>query len=229
HTDLLLMNLGDADARRTDVEEIARAAARAASLTRQLLTFSRKGVVQPQVLDLGRVAAGVEPMLRRRIGEDVDFEVVVRAPVEQVLADESEIEQVLINLVVNARDAMPQDGRLRVEVSNVVVGAELCAKHPSLRPGENVQLTVRDWGMGMTSETMARAFEPFFTTKEPGRGTGLGLATVYGIVKQCGGAITVESEPGAGTTFCVYLPVARGVDGRVEGVIERRHAGVSGE
>ena len=229
HTDLLLMNLTSGDSRRTDVEEIARAAARAASLTRQLLTFSRKGVVQPQVLDLGRVAGGVEPMLRRLIGEDVDFEVVVRAPIEQVLADEGEIEQVLINLVVNARDAMPQGGRLRVEVANMVVDDALCARHPSLRPGECVQLTVRDTGMGMTSETMARAFEPFFTTKEPGRGTGLGLATVYGIVKQCGGAITVDSEPGAGTTFCVYLPVARGVEQSFEAVAERRHTAATGE
>ena len=229
HTDLLLMNLTGADSRRNDVEEIARAAARAASLTRQLLTFSRKGVVQPQVLDLGRVAGGVEPMLRRLIGEDVDFEVVLHPPIEQVLADEGEIEQVLINLVVNARDAMPQGGRLRVEVRNMRVDDALCAKHPSLRPGEYVQLTVRDTGMGMTSETMARAFEPFFTTKEPGRGTGLGLATVYGIVKQCGGAITVESEPGSGTTFCVYVPVARGVDHKVEGVVERRHVAVAGE
>ena len=229
HTDLLLMNLAAADSRRTDVEEIARAAARAASLTRQLLTFSRKGVVQPQVLDLGRVASGVEPMLRRLIGEDVDFEVLVRSPIEQVLADEGEIEQVLINLVVNARDAMPQGGRLRVEVANVLVDDALCARHPSLRPGECVQLTVRDTGMGMTSETMARAFEPFFTTKEPGRGTGLGLATVYGIVKQCGGAITVDSEPGAGTTFCVYLPVTRGVGHGTEGVVERRAAAATGE
>jgi PAS domain S-box-containing protein len=222
HTDLLLHELDGGNAMRNDVEEIARAAARAASLTRQLLTFSRKQVVQPQVLDLARVVTGVEPMLRRLIGEDVDFETHVAGPIEPVLADEGEIEQVLINLVVNARDAMPQGGRLRVEVSNVVVGDELCARHPSLRPGESVQLTVNDSGMGMTGETMARAFEPFFTTKEPGRGTGLGLSTVYGIVKQSGGAITVESEPGAGTTFCVYLPVAGEFESRPSGVMERR-------
>jgi PAS domain S-box-containing protein len=222
HTDLLLQQLGSADAMRGDIEEIARAAARAASLTRQLLTFSRKQVVQPQVLDLARVVTGVEPMLRRLIGEDVDFETRVTGPVDAVLADEGEIEQVLINLVVNARDAMPQGGRLRVELGNVIVGDALCARHPSLRPGESVQLTVSDTGMGMTTETMARAFEPFFTTKEPGRGTGLGLSTVYGIVKQSGGAITVDSTPGAGTIFCVYLPVARETESRPSGVTERR-------
>jgi two-component system cell cycle sensor histidine kinase/response regulator CckA len=222
HTDLLQHQLGERDEMRSDVDEIARAAARAASLTRQLLTFSRKQVVQPQVLDLARVVTGVEPMLRRLIGEDVDFETRVGGAVEPVLADEGEIEQVLVNLVVNARDAMPQGGRLRVEVGNVVVDEELCTRHPSLRPGESVQLTVSDSGMGMTAETMARAFEPFFTTKELGRGTGLGLSTVYGIVKQSGGAITVDSVPGAGTTFCVYLPIAREAGTRPSGKTERR-------
>lgn len=229
HTDLLLFQLRESDAMRSDVEEIARAAARAASLTRQLLTFSRKQVIQPQVLDLARVVTGVEPMLRRLIGEDVDFETRVVGSVDRVLADEGEIEQVLINLVVNGRDAMPQGGRLRVEVTSVVVGEELCAQHPSLRPGESVRLTVSDTGMGMTAETMARAFEPFFTTKEPGRGTGLGLSTVYGIVKQCGGAITVESEPGSGSTFSVYLPIAREAESRPSGVSERRPSSTAGE
>lgn len=229
HTDLLLHQLEGGDAMRGDVEEIARAAARAASLTRQLLTFSRKQVVQPQVLDLARVVSGVEPMLRRLIGEDVDFETHVADRIEPVLADEGEIEQVLINLVVNARDAMPQGGKLRVEVSNVLVGDELCAKHPSLRPGKSVQLTVSDSGMGMTAETMARAFEPFFTTKELGRGTGLGLSTVYGIVKQSGGAITVDSQPGTGTTFCVYLPVAGEFESRPSGPIERRVSSTADE
>lgn len=168
-------------------------------------------------------------MLRRLIGEDVEFETSVDGAVDPVLADEGEIEQVLINLVVNARDAMPQGGRLRVEAANVLVHDELCAKHPSLPPGRFVQLTVSDSGMGMTTETMARAFEPFFTTKELGRGTGLGLATVYGIVKQCGGTITVESELGAGTTFFVYLPVAHDVAPRPSGVHERRSSPSAGE
>ncbi len=208
HTDLLMSQMGSADPLRGDVEEIARAATRAASLTRQLLTFSRKQVVQPQVLDMVRVARGLEPMLRRLIGEDVEFETRVADTVSAVLADEHEVEQVLINLVVNARDAMPQGGRLTVEVANGTVDEDLCARHPTLRPGDYAVLTVSDSGMGMTTETMARAFEPFFTTKDPGRGTGLGLSTVYGIVKQCGGGITVDSEPGQGTTFRVYLPVA---------------------
>jgi two-component system cell cycle sensor histidine kinase/response regulator CckA len=210
HTDLLLQQFPPDMPLRHDVEEIARAASRAASLTRQLLTFSRKQVVQPQVLDLARVVTGVEPMLQRLIGEDVDFEASVGVDVAPVLADEGEIEQVLINLVVNARDAMPQGGRLTVAIANVDVDEELCTRHPSLRPGTYVQLKVSDTGLGMTAETMARAFEPFFTTKEPGRGTGLGLATVYGIVKQSGGTITLESTPAMGSTFSVYLPVTSG-------------------
>lgn len=229
HSDLLLMQLASGDAMRGDVEEIARAAARAASLTRQLLTFSRKQVIQPRVLDLVRVVTGVEPMLRRLIGEDVDFETGIDGEVAPVLADEGEIEQVLINLVINARDAMPQGGKLRVEVTNVVVDDELCARHPSLRPGASVRLTVADSGMGMTAETMARAFEPFFTTKDPGRGTGLGLATVYGIVKQSEGAITVDSVPGAGSTFCVYLPIASEAVSLSVGVKERRTSTAAGE
>ena len=228
HTDILLQELTEQDRMRQDVEEIARAAARAASLTRQLLTFSRKQVVQPQVLDLARVVSGVEPMLRRLIGEDVDFETVSEA-VHPVLADEGEIEQVLINLVVNARDAMPQGGRLRVSVQNVVVDDALCEKHPTLRPGECVQLIVADSGMGMTTETMMRAFEPFYTTKERGRGTGLGLATVYGIVKQSGGTITVDSTPGHGTTFAVYLPVSADAAPGAAIVAERRVGSTAGE
>ena len=229
HTDLLLAQLDKRDPMRTDIEEVARAAARAASLTRQLLAFSRKGVVQPQVLDLARVVDGVEPMLRRLIGEDVEFETKIETPIEQVVADEGEIEQVLINLVVNARDAMPQGGRLTVEVENIMVDDELCLSHPTLRPGPNVLLCVSDSGMGMTSETMARAFEPFFTTKEPGRGTGLGLATVYGIVKQANGVITIDSTPGAGTKFSVYLPVAKDVELSVIAGAERRSGAAQGE
>ena len=229
HTDLLLSQMGAVDPLRGDVEEIARAATRAASLTRQLLTFSRKQVIQPQVLDMARVARGLEPMLRRLIGADVEFETSVTDAVSPVLADEHEVEQVLINLVVNARDAMPQGGRLRVEVANATVGDDTCAQHPSLRTGNYAVLTVSDSGMGMTTETMARAFEPFFTTKEPGRGTGLGLSTVYGIVKQCGGAITVDSEPGQGTVFRVYLPIATSSATRRSAGIERRQGAAATE
>ena len=229
HTDLLLQQMKTGETMREDVEEIARAATRAASLTRQLLTFSRKQVIQPQVLDIARVARGLEPMLRRLIGEDVEFETRVDDRVSPVLADEGEMEQVLINLVINARDAMPQGGRLRVEVANAQVDAAICEQHPSLRVGSYVQLTVSDSGMGMTTETMARAFEPFFTTKEPGRGTGLGLSTVYGIVKQGGGVISVESQPGAGSTFRVYLPVASDGTTRSRPSTERKAGRSSGE
>ncbi|HYC52807.1 MAG TPA: ATP-binding protein [Gemmatimonadaceae bacterium] len=229
HTDILLQDLPEADPRRQDVEEIGRAAARAASLTRQLLTFSRKQVVQPQVLDLARVVTGVEPMLRRLIGEDVIFETVADEDLHPVLADEGEIEQVLINLVVNARDAMPQGGRVAVSVRNAAVDDVLCEKHPTLRAGDYVQLTVEDSGMGMTSETMMRAFEPFYTTKERGRGTGLGLATVYGIVKQSGGTITVESAPAQGTTFAVYLPVCSPAEMIPGTTLERRVPSAGGE
>jgi two-component system, cell cycle sensor histidine kinase and response regulator CckA len=228
HTDLMLLQLQDDDVLKGDIVEIARAAARAAALTRQLLTFSRKQVVQPQVLDLARVVTGVEPMLRRLIGEDVEFQTHVHR-VDPVLADEGELEQVLINLVVNARDAMPQGGRLRVELRNVVVDEQLSARHPTVRVGEYVQLTVSDSGMGMTSETMARAFEPFYTTKEPGRGTGLGLSTVYGIVKQSNGVITVDSTPGQGSTFNVYLPVARLTAEPAAAALERRSSASKGE
>jgi signal transduction histidine kinase len=228
HTDLMLLQLQDDDVLKGDIVEIARAAARAAALTRQLLTFSRKQVVQPQVLDLARVVTGVEPMLRRLIGEDVEFQTHVHR-VDPVLADEGELEQVLINLVVNARDAMPQGGRLRVELRNVVVDEQLSARHPTVRVGEYVQLTVSDSGMGMTTETMARAFEPFYTTKEPGRGTGLGLSTVYGIVKQSNGVITVDSTPGQGSTFNVYLPVARLTAEPAAAALERRSSASKGE
>jgi len=229
HSDLLLAQLGPGNVMRGDVEEIARAATRAASLTKQLLTFSRKQVSQPAIIDLARITAGMEPMLRRLIGEDIDFEVTVADGVDPVMADETDVEQVLINLVVNARDAMPQGGRLRVNVANVLVDDALGQRHPSLRPGAHVQLVVQDSGMGMTSETVARAFEPFFTTKEPGRGTGLGLATVYGIVKTSGGAITVESEPGRGSTFTVYLPSSTGEVPAAPAPRESRGATVTGE
>ncbi|HEU4996036.1 MAG TPA: PAS domain-containing protein [Gemmatimonadaceae bacterium] len=227
HSDLLLQSIPRE--MRADVEEISRAATRAAALTRQLLMFSRKQAVQPQVLDLARVITGMEPMLQRLIGEDLDYETVVNGEVDHVVADEGEIEQVLINLVVNARDAMPQGGRLRVELSNVAVDQALCVRHQSLRTGRYVLLTVSDTGVGMTAETMARAFEPFYTTKEPGRGTGLGLSMVFGIVKQCGGTITVDSMPGSGTTICVYLPKAPATASIAGGVVERRPVQATGE
>jgi PAS domain S-box-containing protein len=189
------------------VEEITRAVGQAGSLTRQLLAFGRKGVVQPRVLDLGAAVAQTQKMLRRLIGEDVEL-AVTRAPgPAPVKADPGQLEQVLLNLAINARDAMPQGGRLTVEVQVVELDGAYAATHLRVRPGAFALLAVSDTGCGMDAATQARAFEPFFTTKGE-KGTGLGLATVYGIVEQAGGHVTVYSEVARGTTFKVYLPLA---------------------
>jgi signal transduction histidine kinase len=201
---LLLEDLGSKNTLRSDVEEIRRAGERASVLTRQLLAFSRQQVLQPRVLDVNDVLRGLEKMLRRVLGEDIDLDVRTHANLHPILADTGQIEQVMMNLVVNARDAMPQGGRLTIESSNVVVGEDESAI--DARPGDYVVVTVTDTGIGMDAETMRRIFEPFFTTKPVGKGTGLGLASVYGIVKQSGGFVTVQTKPGSGTTFRVYLP-----------------------
>jgi PAS domain S-box-containing protein len=207
YSDMLLAALDRADPNRSDVEEIKRAADRAASLTRQLLVFSRKQLLQPRVLDLNtEVIAGLEKMLRRLIGEDIALVTVLEERLGVVHADPGQIEQVIVNLAVNARDAMAEGGRLVIETANVDLVAGQAGRHIGVKPGSYVMVTVSDTGCGMTRETMSRMFEPFFTTKERGKGTGLGLATVYGIVKQSGGDISVDSEPGRGTTFKVYLP-----------------------
>jgi hypothetical protein len=204
YSGLLLKSLGPEHAGSTRVVEIQKAAERAASLTRQLLAFSRQQVLQPRILDLNEVVAEVGTMLRRLIGEDVQL-VTTRGPgLGRIRADPGQIEQVLMNLVVNARDAMPKGGRLVLETRNVADGPG--SPHPEVGPGPFVMLSVSDTGEGMDALTRAHIFEPFFTTKEAGKGTGLGLATVFGIVQQSGGSIGVDSKPGAGTTFRIYFP-----------------------
>ncbi|MGH7870251.1 MAG: PAS domain S-box protein, partial [Candidatus Dormibacteraceae bacterium] len=210
YSDLLLMDMPESAPARRGIEEIRKAGERAASLTRQLLAFSRRQVLAPQVIDVNDVISNVNKMLRRLIGEDIDLVTVLRPGLSPIKADPGQIEQVLVNLVVNARDAMPQGGVLTVETESVEFGETYASRHGiTIPPGEYVMLAVADNGCGMNAETQSHIFEPFFTTKEVGKGTGLGLATVYGIVKQSGGFIWVYSEPGQGSTFKVYLPAVR--------------------
>jgi len=202
-----LLRAGADEATREGLEQIRRAADRAASLTQQLLAFSRKQVLQPKVLDLNEATADVQKMLARVIGEDIELIAVLHPSLDPVKADPGQVEQVLMNLAVNARDAMPHGGKLVMETANVEVDGEL-GRELDLAPGRYVMLIVTDTGHGMDSEILAHIFEPFFTTKPQGKGTGLGLATVYGIVKQSGGSIQVKSEKGRGADFRIYLPAA---------------------
>ncbi len=205
-TALVLEDLGLESRARLDIQEIEKAAKRAAGLTRQLLIFSRQQVLEPCALDLNALVANLEKMLHRLIGEDIELRTKPAAALGAVRADPGQLEQAIVNLVVNARDAMPKGGRLTIETADVELGRSYVAAHVPTQPGPYVLLAISDTGVGMDGATKARLFEPFFTTKEPGRGTGLGLATVYGIVKQSGGYVWAYSELGHGTTFKIYLP-----------------------
>jgi two-component system, cell cycle sensor histidine kinase and response regulator CckA len=185
------------------------AAQRAAELTSHLLSFARKQITEPKVIDVNALIAAVEPLLRRLLGEHITLKTVYGSALGALRADPMQIEQVVMNLAINARDAMESGGTLTLETANVELGDDYAATHPEVEPGEYVMIGVSDTGQGMDAATLARIFEPFFTTKAQGRGSGLGLATSYGIVKQCGGSIWAYSEPGHGTTFKVYLPRVR--------------------
>lgn len=206
YSDLLLRNLKDGDPKRTYAEEIKKASARAASLTQQLLAFSRRQVISPKIVNLNHIVKDMARMLERVIGENIDLVTQLSEDLWNVKVDPGQIEQVIMNLSVNAKDAMPGGGKLIIETANVHLDEEYAKTHAPMQPGPYVMLAVTDTGCGMDAETLSHIFEPFFTTKEKGKGTGLGLATVYGIVKQSDGYIWVYSEPGKGTTFKIYFP-----------------------
>jgi nitrogen-specific signal transduction histidine kinase len=206
YSELLIEDMATDNGRVEDVQEIREAADRAANLTRQLLAFSRQQMLRPRVLDLNSTVRDLKSMLDRLIGANIELKTRLSPDIGMITADPGQIEQVLVNLVVNASDAMTDGGRIDMETANVELDEEYARTHVATPAGPYVMLCVSDTGHGMTREIQSRVFEPFFTTKEKGKGTGLGLSTVYGIVKQSGGSIWVYSEPGRGTTFKIYLP-----------------------
>ena len=216
YSELLLTRIDDTNPARREIEEIHKAGERAAALTQQLLAFSRRQVLKPKRLRMGEVVENLGKMLRRLIGEDIYFATESQENLWTVRADPSQIEQILMNLCINARDAMPVGGKLVVSTANVMLDSYLVERELAIPPGRYATLRVADNGSGMDEEILSRIFEPFFTTKDPGKGTGLGLATVYGIVKQSGGYIRVVSAPGEGTAFSVYLPAAEGEEPETE-------------
>ena len=221
YSELLLGQIQPDSRERKNAEEIRKAAFRAAALTHQLLAFSRRQMLTTKVLNLNAVMMDLESMLRRLIGEDIALTIVPGSALGRVKADPSQIEQIVLNLVVNARDAMPKGGTVTIETSNVVLDEASADDHETFRPGPYVLVAVGDTGCGMDAQTRRHIFEPFFTTKEPGKGTGLGLSTVYGIVTQSDGYILVDSEPGRGTTFKVYLPLVTSEPDRGSAETER--------
>jgi CheY-like chemotaxis protein len=206
YADLLLLRLGKRNSLRPYAEEIKKATNQAALVTRQLLIFSRQEMAQPAVIDLNAVVVDIEKMLNRLIGEDIDLVTVLDPDLGLIKANPGHIEQVIMNLVINARDAMPQGGGITIETANITLDEIVPYQSMPIQPGQYVQLTVSDTGMGMDEKTLSHIFEPFYTTKEPDKGTGLGLSTVYAIVTQSKGGLQVFSQPGHGTTFSVYLP-----------------------
>jgi two-component system, cell cycle sensor histidine kinase and response regulator CckA len=204
--ELVLRDLPETDIRRTRVDQILKAARRGAALTEQLLAFSRQQPLEARPVDVNTVVTGLEPMLTRLIGEDIEVTTILSEGLHHVKTDPAQIEQLLLNLAVNARDAMKGGGRLIIETSNIDLDDRYVRSHPDASEGPHILLAVSDTGEGMDPKTLSHIFEPFFTTKEPGKGTGLGLATVYGVVRKSGGHLGVYSEPGFGTTFRVYLP-----------------------
>ena len=227
YSQMLLGNLPEGDENRSSVEQIMKAGERAAELTRQLLTFSRRQVVRPKALDLNAVVASTAVMLRRLIGEHIELHIVAAPDLAKVHTDLGQLEQVILNLVVNSRDAMLNGGTLIIETQNIDLLDPYVGQHTTLQPGRYVMLAVTDSGTGMDIQTLSHLFEPFFTTKAPGQGTGLGLSTVYGIVKQSGGEIVVYSEPAQGTCVKIYFPAVNetAIDDVAENIPEKALAG----